>query len=104
MKTSRQNPAAGLPRSPNKLLSRVSLVLLGTAAPLAHAQAMGQGLISYASGIILFLGACAVITALVSAVFKPEVVKGAVWAALILVVVFFILRNVGSLQAAVSGG
>jgi len=70
----------------------------------AHAQAMGQGLISYAQPIILFLGVGAVVVALVAAVFKPEVVRHAVWAAVILTVIFFILRNTSALTSAVSGG
>jgi len=68
---------------------------------LAHAQSMGQGLISYATPIILFLGIGAVVVALVAAIFKPELVKTAIWAAIILVVVFFLLKNTASFQAAV---
>jgi hypothetical protein len=71
---------------------------------IAHAQAMGQGLISYAQPIILFLGIGAIVVALVAAVFKPEIVKSAVWAAVILTVIFFILRNTSALTSAVSGG
>jgi len=70
----------------------------------AQAQAMGQGLISYAQPIILFLGVGAVVVALMAAVFKPEFVKSAVWAAIILTVIFFILRNTSALSSAVSGG
>jgi hypothetical protein len=77
-------------------------ILLCAAA--AHAAQLGNGLISYAQPIILFLGVGAVVVALVGAVFKPELVKGAVWAAVILVVIFFILKNTSSLQAAVQAG
>ena len=80
---------------------RVLAFLLATLASSAHAQAMGQGLVSYMTPIILFLGGCAVVTALVSAVVKPELVTRALWIAVILVVVFFVLKNLGSLQAAV---
>jgi hypothetical protein len=75
--------------------------LISTAA---YAQAMGGGLISYARNIILFLGVAAVVVALVAAVFKPELVKSAVWAAVILTVIFFILKNTSALQSAVAGG
>jgi hypothetical protein len=85
-------------------LVRFASLLLWAMAPLAHAQAIGQGLISYASGLILFLGVAAIVTALVGAIFKPEVVRTAAFAAFILVIIFFILRNTASLQAAVSGG
>ena len=65
---------------------------------------MGGGLINYARNIILFLGVASVVVALVAAVFKPEIVKSAVWAAVILTVIFFILRNTAALQSAVAGG
>jgi len=67
----------------------------------AQAQAMGQGLITYVTPIILWLGVAAVVAALVSAAIKPEFVMRAVWIAIILVVIFFILRNTASLQSAV---
>jgi len=94
--------------SPPHHVSPGHLRLLGVlwmlTGAVAHAQAMGQGLISYAQPIILFLGVGAVVVALVGAVFKPEVVKHAVWAAVILTVIFFILRNTSALTSAVSGG
>lgn len=62
---------------------------------------MGNGLISYVTPIILWLGIAAVVAALVSAAVRPEFVMKAVWIAVILVVVFFILRNTASLQAAI---
>ena len=81
------------------------LLFCSLASTAAHAQtAMGGGLISYARNIILFLGVASVVVALVAAVFKPEIVKSAVWAAVILTVIFFILRNTAALQSAVSGG
>ena len=83
--------------SAQRLLA-LALSVLGSAA---HAQSMGQGLISYATPIILFLGVGAVVVALVAAVFRPELVKSAVWAAVILVVIFFVLKNTASFQAAV---
>jgi hypothetical protein len=83
-------------------LAFLSCCLLSTAA---HAQTpMGGGLINYARNIILFLGVASVVVALVAAVFKPELVKSAVWAAVILTVIFFILRNTAALQSAVAGG
>ena len=85
------------PASERRLLA----LALGVLSSAAHAQALGQGLISYATPIILFLGVGAVVVALVAAVFKPELVKSAVWAAVILVVIFFVLKNTASFQAAV---
>jgi len=89
------------PVSRHRASRRVLALACGLLASVAHAQAMGQGLISYATPIILFLGVGAVVVALVAAVFKPELVKAAVWAAVILVVIFFVLRNTASFQAAV---
>jgi hypothetical protein len=79
----------------------VSTLLL---SEVAFAQTMGRGLITYATNIILFLGLASVVVALVGAVFKPEFVKSAVWAAVILVVIFFLLRNTASFTSAVQAG
>lgn len=84
--------------------SRLAMATLCLVAPMAQAQAMGQGLITYVTPIILFLGVAAVVTALVAAVFKPEIVRSAIWAAVVLVVIFFILRNTSSLTSAVANG
>jgi hypothetical protein len=91
-----------IPPMPARALGVCALVL----SSVAHAagSAIGGGLISYAQPIILFLGLGAVVVALVGAVFRPELVKGAVWAAVILVVVFFVLRNAAALQSAVQAG
>lgn len=90
-----------LPCVERTIARRLLALASGALAGAAHAQAMGQGLISYATPIILFLGIGAVVVALVAAVFKPELVKSAVWAAVILVVIFFVLKNTASFQAAV---
>lgn len=81
----------------------LAMFALSNAAYAAGGQ-IGGGLITYAQPIILFLGVGAVIVALVGSVFRPELVKGAFYAAVILVVVFFILRNTAALQAAVQAG
>jgi len=93
-------------RPPTTSTGQAALIgaLTALTSAVAHAQAMGQGLISYAQPIILFLGVGAVVVALVAAVFKPEVVRHAVWAAVILTVIFFTLRNTSALTSAVSGG
>jgi hypothetical protein len=83
---------------------RLVALLSTQLATAAHAQAMGHGLISYATPIILFLGVAAVVTALVGAVFRPEIVRSAIWAAVVLVIIFFILRNTAGLTSAISVG
>jgi len=84
---------------------RAVLLLATLAASTASAQSagasIGAGLISWGQPIILFLGVGAILVALVAGVFRPELVKSAVWAAVILAVIFFIVRNMASLQAAV---
>lgn len=88
------------------VLARLAPVLAYATSGIAHAAygQIGSGLLSYAEPIILFLGVGAVVVALVGAVFKPELVKGAVWAAVILVLVFFILHNSSALESAVQAG
>lgn len=96
------SPTTHRTSSLNRLAARRALLCMATAlSTAAHAQNMGQGLIGYVTPIILFLGVGAVVVALVSAIFKPDLVKTAIWAAVILVIVFFILRNTASFQAAV---
>jgi hypothetical protein len=102
----KQNNQPTPPLSVQHLPARVlgASAFLVSSAAYAASTSIGGGLITYAQPIILFLGVGAVVVALVGAVFRPELVKGAVWAAVILVVVFFVLRNAAALQSAVQAG
>ena len=91
------------PRHPSRFRTAehaLTLVLMSSTA-FAAGGGIGGGIISWAQPIILFLGLGAVVVGLVGAVFRPELVKGAVWAVVILVVIFFILRNSSALQSAI---
>ena len=85
----------------SRTVAQLCAVALWATSEVAHAQAIGQGLMSYATPIVLFLGLGSILVALVGAVFNPQWVKSAVYAAIILAIIFFILRNASSLQAAV---
>ena len=102
MQTSQTTPRSSLQRMPARALCACAFLV--SSAAYAAGSSIGGGLITYAQPIILFLGVGAVVVALVGAVFRPELVKGAVWAAVILVVVFFVLRNAAALQSAVQAG
>lgn len=82
--------------------SRAIAVYVMVMASMAHAQSIGKGLVTWGTPIVAFLGVAAVITALVGAMFKPELVKSAVFVAFIMVIVFFLLRNMSSFQSAVT--
>lgn len=84
-------------------VAALSLFLLSSAA-FAAGGSMGAGLIAYAQPIILFLGVCAVIVGLVGSIFNAALLRGAVFAVVILVVIFAVLRNTAALQSAVQAG
>lgn len=82
---------------------RFAVACFCLAAASAHAQQMiGQSLLNWANPIIMFLGAGAVIVALLGSVFNPMMLKGGIYAALILTVVFFLIHNLSAFQSAVS--
>jgi hypothetical protein len=76
----------------------VGVILL---ASVANAAALGSGLISWVQPIILFLGGAMMIVALVTGIFRPQFATSAAFIAFILVVVFFLLRNMSAFQQAV---
>ena len=90
-----------------RLLSRLSsravtaYVLALTSSP-AFAQAMvGQSVLTWATNFIIApLGIFAIITALGASFFRPELAKGALYAAIICTVLFFISRNASTLMTA----
>lgn len=68
-------------------------VLLAAAQP-AFAQAMvGNSLLTFAANYIIGpLGIFAVVAALAGSIFRPDLVKGAIYAAIICAVLFFIIK------------
>lgn len=86
-----------------RLSSRVvALYVTAVAASPAFAQAMvGQSVLTWASNFIIApLGIFSIIIALGSSLFRPELAKGAMYAAIICTVLFFITRNASALMTA----
>lgn len=88
-----------VPLSVRRLAPVLALGL--TFASAAFAQMPGKGLLDYVSPIIVTLGLGAIICAMAASVFRPEWVKTAAYAAIILVVLFFIIRTAPQLAQAV---
>ena len=66
----------------------VSLLLFPT-APMAYA---GQGLLEYArSYVIAPLGLFAIVVGIGAAMFKPEIVRTAIWSAVVCAFLFFVI-------------
>lgn len=97
-------------RTPSKLtpaqsrqLARVTTVLLWGLCAIAHAQAssgnFGQGLLNWAAPLIAGIGVLAICVAIGGAMFRPELIKGAAFTAVICLVLFFIIHNFSSLQS-----
>lgn len=77
------------------------IVSVGT-SQLAHAQSMpGQALFTYLTPIILFLTVGAILIALGASLVAPQFTKTALYAALIGVVIFFIIKTAPALASAV---
>jgi hypothetical protein len=71
-----------------------AVLLVITATPAFAQQMVGMSLMTFAANsIIAPLGIFAVVVALASSFFRPDIVKGAVYAAIICAVVFFVIRS-----------
>lgn len=97
MKTSQLTP------SQERTYARVASVLIWGLCAVAHAQAasgnFGQGLLNWAQPLIAGIGVIAIIVAIGASMFRPEMIKGAAFTALICLVLFFIIHNFSSLQS-----
>ena len=88
--------------APKITLVRALVVIFVCTSQLAHAQSMpGQALFSYVTPIILFLTIGAILIALGASLVMPQFAKTALYAALIGVVIFFIIKTAPALAAAV---
>jgi len=85
--------------------AQAALGLLVFAAEPAFAQQMiGQDLLTFAGNYIIGpLGIFAVIIALAGSIFRPDLVKGAIYAAIICAVLFFIIKMAPQLITAFKG-
>ena len=76
---------------------------IGVGTP-AYAFA-GQELLMWAGDNIIFpLGIIAVIVSLAAALFRPDLLKNGIWAAVICAIIYFIIRSAPSLQSAIQAG
>ena len=76
---------------------------VGAATP-AYAFA-GQELLMWAGDNIIFpLGIIAVIVSLAAALFRPDLLKNGIWAAVICAIIYFLIRSAPSLQSAIQAG
>ncbi len=83
-------------------LSRSLFGLAVLLSPLAHAADYpGKALFDYAMPFVVFLGLAAICLSIVAALFKPEIAKTALYAAMLMVVLFTILKTAPSLVSAV---
>ena len=65
----------------------------------------GQELLLWAGDNIIFpLGIIAVIVSLAAALFRPDLLKNGIWAAVICAIIYFLIRSAPSLQSAIQAG
>jgi len=65
----------------------------------------GQELLMWAGDNIIFpLGIVAVIFSLAAALFRPDLLKNGIWAAVICAIIYFLIRSAPSLQSAIQAG
>ncbi len=65
----------------------------------------GQDLLMWAGDNIIFpLGIIAVIVSLAAALFRPDLLKNGIWAAVICAIIYFLIRSAPSLQSAIQAG
>ena len=65
----------------------------------------GQELLMWAGDNIIFpLGIVAVIFSLAAALFRPDMLKNSIWAAVICAIIYFLIRSAPSLQSAIQAG
>lgn len=79
----------------------VFLIAVGSAAP-AYAQSMvGKSLLDFCANYVIGpLGIFAVVVALAGSIFRPDLVRNAIYAAIICAVLFFIIKSSDSLIGA----
>ena len=83
-------------------VSIVAFVLCLVAAEVASAQSMiGQGVLNYATPIIVTLFIFAVLVALGGSIVNPQAAKIAVYVVVITVVMFFVIKTAPALANAV---
>lgn len=85
--------------TPTPTWSGLALVLFSSVAQAADYP--GKALFDYAMPFVVFLGLAAICLAIVGALFKPDIVRNALYAAMLMVVLFAVLKSAPSLVSAV---
>ena len=69
------------------------LTAVGAAAPAFAQQMVGQSILTFAGNYIIGpLGIFAVVVALAGSIFRPDMVRSAIYAAIICAVLFFVIK------------
>ena len=80
-------------------------VVLGTGLRNPAYAFAGQELLMWSGDNIIFpLGILSVIFSLAAALFRPEMVKNGIWAAVICAIIYFLIRAAPGLQSAIQAG
>lgn len=78
-----------------------SLIAVGAAAPAIAQQMVGQSILDFSANYIIGpLGIFAVVVALAGSIFRPDMVRNAIYAAIICAVLFFIIKMAPQLVSA----
>lgn len=77
------------------------VLALFSASPAFAQQMIGQNLLTFAANYVIGpLGIFAVVVALAGSIFRPDMVRSAVYAAIICAVLFFIIKSAPTLVGA----
>lgn len=69
------------------------MLLVGSTVPAFAQQMVGQSILEFSANYIIGpLGIFAVVVALAGSIFRPDMVKSAIYAAIICAVLFFVIR------------
>ncbi len=80
-------------------------IVLSIGVPHPAYASAGQELLTWAGDNIIFpLGILAVIFSLGAALFRPDMLKNGIWAAVICAIIYFLIRSAPSLQSAIQAG
>jgi hypothetical protein len=78
-----------------------AFALVGLSTPAFAQMAFGSGLLNWAgTNIVLPLGIISVVVALGASIIRPDLVRTAIYTAIICAVIFFVIRSMGAVVTA----
>lgn len=88
-----------------RFIFRITSLFWGAlAASPAAAAMLGEGIINWTrNNIVLPVGVFSIIVAIGASIFRPDLVKGALYTALITAVLFFVMSGASGLATALGG-